>query len=170
LSSIDDKLIKPEITPIDRPEEAESLDVWGFRDTRFDFTESGEVTIRGSRYELSGKVLPRFLPWVRETLQCNVDPADVHQPHYPTFVSEPRLRPEFLTTLQKILAPNQIETDGEIRLRHGHGHTQEEMYAIKYTRLGRIPDVVVYPDSEDQVCALVEAAKTHNVSLIPYGG
>ena len=44
------------------------------------------------------------------------------------------------------------------------------MYAIKYTRLGRIPDVVVYPESEEHVLKLVESAKRHVVSLIPYGG
>src|SRR2546426_9622076 len=57
-----------------------------------------------------------------------------------------------------------------MRLRHGHGHTQEEMYSIKYTRLGRIPDIVVYPESEAEVVNLVEAAKKYGVSLIPYGG
>jgi alkyldihydroxyacetonephosphate synthase len=44
------------------------------------------------------------------------------------------------------------------------------MYAIKYTRLGRIPDLVVYPQAEAQVSMLVEAAKANDVSLIPYGG
>src|SRR5947199_9144947 len=44
------------------------------------------------------------------------------------------------------------------------------MYSIKYTRLGRIPDIVVYPESEAEVVNLVDAAKKHGVSLIPYGG
>jgi alkyldihydroxyacetonephosphate synthase len=160
----------PAVPPVLRPDEAESPDVWGFRDTHFDFTTGGDVIIRGNRYELSGKELPRFLPWVREVLECDVNPKDVHQPHYPTAIPEPRISPQFLNALQKILGANQIDGDGEVRLRHGHGHTQEEMYAIKYTRLGRIPDLVVYPETDEQVTALVEAAKTHDVSLIPYGG
>jgi len=44
------------------------------------------------------------------------------------------------------------------------------MYSIKYTRLGRIPDVVIYPEAESQVTSLIEVAKAHNVTLIPYGG
>jgi alkyldihydroxyacetonephosphate synthase len=151
-------------------DDAESLDVWGFRDTHFDFSENGHVMIRGSRYELSGKELPRFLPWVREVLECDVSPKDINQPNYPTSIPEPRIQPEFLTHLQKFLDPDQIDTSGEIRLRHGHGHTQEEMYAIKYTQLGRIPDLVVYPESEAHVTKLIEAARAHNASLIPYGG
>jgi len=163
-------LITPPPPPAQSPDEAESLDVWGFRDTRFDFTEKGDVTIRGSRYELSGKELTRFLPWVREMLQCDVNPRNINAPHYPTTISEPRIKPDFLAALQTFLNPTQIDTNGETRLRHGHGHTQEEMYAIKYTRLERIPDLVVYPESESQVKTLVESALAHGVSLIPYGG
>jgi alkyldihydroxyacetonephosphate synthase len=170
LSSANPKRITPPQPAAPRPDEAESLDVWGFRDTHFDFTEKGEVIIRGTRYELSGKELPRFLTWVREILKCDIGPKNANQPHYPTTIPESNIQPEFLQALHSFLAPTQIDIDGEARLRHGHGHTQEEMYAIKYTRLGRVPDLVIYPESEAQVTTLVETAKKHNVSLIPYGG
>ena len=160
-------VIVPEQPPAATENEAESLDVWGFRDTHFDFSENGHVTIRGTRYELSGKELPRFLPWIREVLGSPIDPRNIHSPHYPTTIPEPHIKPEFLAGIKNLLKPDQVDTSGEIRLRHGHGHTQEEMYAIKYTQLGRIPDVVVYPESEDEVMALVEAASRHGVSLIP---
>jgi alkyldihydroxyacetonephosphate synthase len=163
-------VIVPEPHPVVPESEAESLDVWGFQDTHFDFSADGHVMIRGSRYELSGKELPRFLPWVREVLEVYVSPNDANPPQYPTTIQEPHIKPEFLGAIKKVLNADQIDTSGEVRLRHGHGHTQEEMYSIKYTQLGRIPDVVVYPDSEEQVTGLVEAANRHNVSLIPYGG
>jgi alkyldihydroxyacetonephosphate synthase len=166
----DAALVRPETPPAPGPDEAESLDVWGFSDTHFDFSQDGHVIIRGTRYELSGKELPRFLPWVREMLEIDVSPLDIHQPSYPTTIPEPQVRSEFLKDIQCILAPKQIDTDDERRLRHGHGHTQEEMYSIKYTKLGRIPDLIVYPESEAQVVSLVEAGKKHDVSLIPYGG
>ena len=152
------------------PAEEESLDVWGFRDTRFDFSENGHVIIRGSRYELSGKELPRFLPWVREVLECDVNPRNINAPSYPTTIPDSQVSSAVVNDLKQFLRPDQLEKAGEMRLRHGHGHTQEEMYSIKYTRLGRIPDIVVYPESEAEVVNLVEAAKKHGVSLIPYGG
>lgn len=165
-----ESLIVPAAPPAIDSSETESLDVWGFRDTHFDFSDNGHVMIRGSRYELSGKELPRFLPWVREVLGSDVRPDNIRLPGYPTPIPEPHIQPEFLADIRRFLPENQIETEGEIRLRHGHGHTQEEMYAIKYSRLGRIPDFVVYPETETQVASLVEAAKAHRVSLIPYGG
>src|SRR6476469_8443878 len=111
-----------------RSNEAESLDVCGVADTHFDFSENGHVMIRGSRYELSGKELPRFLPWVREVLEVDVSPRDIHSPHYPTTIPDPNIKEEFLNDARTFLATDQIETNGEVRLRHGHGHTQEEMY------------------------------------------
>jgi len=166
----DGSFIIPGTASAERPGEEESLDVWGFRDTRFDFSERGNVMIRGSRYELSGKELPRFLPWVREVLDSNVDLRDFRQPGYPTQIPEPRISADFLGDLATFLHPNQIDANGEARLRHGHGHTQEEMYAIKFAELGRIPDLIVYPENESQVVELVELAKRHSVSVIPYGG
>jgi alkyldihydroxyacetonephosphate synthase len=44
------------------------------------------------------------------------------------------------------------------------------MYAIKYGTVPRVPDLVVYPEDEEQVAALVQAASRHDVCLIPYGG
>jgi alkyldihydroxyacetonephosphate synthase len=166
----DGSLITPNPPPTPGADETESLDVWGFRDTRFDINEKDRVIIRGSRYELSGKELPRLLPWIRETLNIALDSKDVHHPSYPTIIPPYQLNPEFRTAIESFLSLTQIEYSGEIRMRHGHGHTQEEMFAIKYGQLGRIPDLVVFPETDQQVASLIDAAKKHTVTLIPYGG
>src|SRR2546430_13802665 len=155
----DGSLIVPGPPPARGEAEAESLDVWGFRDTRFDINENERVIIRGSRYELSGKELPRLLPWIRETLNITLDAKDIHRPSYPTTIPESRVSSEFSSAIQAFLKPAQIESDSEIRMRHGHGHTQEEMFAIKYGQLGRVPDLVVFPETDQQVASLIEAAK-----------
>src|ERR1700730_10879335 len=92
----DGSFIIPEAPPRRDPSEAESLDVWGFRDTHFDISENGHVMIRGSRYELSGKELPRFLPWVREVLDSDVNSREIHPPSYPTAIPEAHFTPDFL--------------------------------------------------------------------------
>ena len=166
----DGSFIVPEPPPARGADETESLDVWGFRDTRFDINENGRVVIRGSRYELSGKELPRLLPWIRETLNIALDSKDVHRPSYPTAIPDPQLTPEFRSAIEGFLSSSQIESNGEIRMRHGHGHTQEEMFAIKYGQLGRIPDLVVFPETDQQVAGLIDCARKHSVTLIPYGG
>ncbi len=163
------RLIHPE-PPVITEAETESSENWGFRDTRFAFGDDGVITVLGDRYELSGQKLVRLLPWIREVLEVNVDPEEIHQSQYPTVIPEPKTNAPFETAIADILSAGQIDRDGENRLRHGHGHTQEEMYAIKHEKLGRIPDVVLYPESDEQVAALVDAAKQNDAVLIPFGG
>src|SRR5258708_12961162 len=162
-----DKLIYPEPISIGA-DEAESWENWGFRDTSFTINDRDVVEITGSRYELSGKELPRLLPWIRETLGIELDARDQHKNAYPTGIPQPVESPVFSKAIREFLNENQIDTDGENRLRHGHGHTQDEMFAIKHKRLGRIPDMVVYPEREEQVAALITEAKGHDVLLIPF--
>lgn len=162
-------LIYPKPTIIGA-DEAESPDNWGFADTRFSINKDGHVTILGDRYELSGKELVRLLPWIRETLDIELDINEVHQSEYPPRFPEPLEAPEFIKEITGYLTEEQISFDGENRLRHGHGHTQEEMFAIKHKELGRIPDAVIYLEREEQVAALIESAKRHNIALIPFGG
>lgn len=166
---MDKNLIYPEPTVIGA-DETESPDNWGFKDTRFSINDSGHVTILGNRYELSGKELVRLLPWIKETLEIDLDVTEVHRSDYPTKIPAPLESPEFLNDISSFLNDSQIDFDGENRLRHGHGHTQEEMFAIKHKELGRIPDVVIWPEMEEQVAGLIESAKKHNVALIPFGG
>ncbi|HET7841276.1 MAG TPA: FAD-binding oxidoreductase [Terriglobia bacterium] len=164
-----DGLITPEPLRIS-PSDAESLDVWGFKDSHFSINENGHVVLLGNRYELSGKELPRLLPWIRETLEITLDPKDVFRPPPATEIPPPVENAPFLGEIRRIFTDQQISADGPARLRHGHGQTQEEMYAIKYERLERVPDLVVFPEAEEQVAALIEAAKRHQVVLIPFGG
>jgi alkyldihydroxyacetonephosphate synthase len=130
--------------------DAESLDVWGFRDTSFRARPDGVVELTGNRYALCGE--------------------DLNPSLYPPPIPLPRRHEAFLDEMHKLFAQDQIREDPEVRLRHGHGHTQEEMYEIKYGELPRVPDLVVYPSEEAQIVSLVEAARRHDVCLIPYGG
>ena len=163
------KLIYPEPLKI-TANETESFENWGFADTKFAINKRGNVTIEGDRYELSGQELPRLFPWISGVLGVEIDPRDVHRNSYPAHIPAPLESPEFVSAVKRFLNENQISSDGENRLRHGHGHTQEEVFAIKHFGIKRIPDLVVYPENERQVAELIKTAKNHAVSLIPFGG
>jgi alkyldihydroxyacetonephosphate synthase len=151
-------------------DEQESPEVWGFRGAGFDLLPNGSVILKGDRYAGSGVELPDLLPWVCQTIACDIQPGDVHRSNYPPEIPEPMLNEGFLREVTTILPDGGMTTDPEIRLRRGHGHTLEEMYQIKYGRIDRIPDLVVFPETEAQVAALVQTALRHDVSLVPYGG
>ena len=148
----------------------ESLDVWGFRDTAFTFNSNGNVVLSGGRYDLCGQELPNLMPWIRGKTDTDLGPHNCNPPSYPPTIPAPKETPGFRNHLRTFLADDAICDTPVIRLRHGHGHTQEEMYDIKYGRLPRVPDLVVYPSEEEQVSVLVEAAVRYDVCLIPFGG
>jgi len=165
---IPERIVPP--APPPRDDSLESLPVWGFRDTAFQVLPNRSVVLTGGRYPLCGAELPDLVPWMETQIGIAIDPRDVHEPSYPPALPEARSNPAFLEEVRKFLPDGALSSDPEIRLRHGHGHTQEEMYAIKYGMLPRIPDLVVYPAREEDVEALVEAALRHGVCLVPYGG
>lgn len=156
--------------PSQRDDGDESLDVWGFSDTRFVLAQGGVVELSGKRYALSGKKLLALVPWVRDVMGIEITPDNVNRPNYPPQIPEPVQNDAFLAELEEVVRSSQFTAESEARLRHGHGHTQEEMYAIKHGHIARVPDLVVFPEEENEVVDLVALAAKHNVCLIPYGG
>ncbi|MEO7456446.1 MAG: FAD-binding oxidoreductase [Gemmatimonadaceae bacterium] len=153
-----------------RDDDAISPDVWGFRDTAFAILPNGNVTLTGARYGLSGLELPDLLPWMRQTLGVEISASDTHDAAFPPAIPTAVANEGFMAEVRGLLAPGAISDDPLARLRHGHGHTLEAMYAIKYGCVARVPDVIVQPSAVEHVSALVEAARRHDVCLVPYGG
>lgn len=157
----------PDIDPDDR----ENRWGWGFADTQFEIQPDGSVVLTGDRYKISGVEMPHLLEWMGETLQSDMSPEQTRDPiREPTI--PPRVEaPAFEAALADSFDEAQYTAEPSERLRHGHGQTQEEIYAINYADgLERIPDLVVYPTDHDQVERLVDLAVEHDVVLIPYGG
>lgn len=161
--------IVPDAPPIEEGN-PESLDAWGFRDSAFTVLPDGSVTLTGSRYPLSGVELPELLPWMSRVLGVELDLHDTHDSAYPPRIPPPREHPGFMAELRDALPEPSLVTDSRVRLRHGHGHTLEDIYRVRYGCIDRVPDLVVYPESEDDVTRLVDLAVRHDVCLIPYGG
>jgi alkyldihydroxyacetonephosphate synthase len=151
-------------------EGAVSADVWGYRDTAFVISPAGHAMLTGTRYGLSGRELPDLLPWIRQTLGVPLAADDTHDSMYPPAVPPAVVNEGFLADAHSILGTSAVSADPVVRLRRGHGQALDEMYAIKYDRLERVPDLVIFPDSEAQISHVVESAVRHDVSLIPFGG
>jgi len=87
-------------------------------------------------------------------------------------IPQPQPNTDFLKFMQT--SPIEFSQDPNIRLRHAHGQTQKEMWEIKYGKRGaqnwRLPDLVAFPKSIEEVVQLVESANIHDVVLVPFGG
>ncbi|MCH7869883.1 MAG: FAD-binding oxidoreductase [Myxococcales bacterium] len=161
------------IVPGDPPthgDDCVSLSAWGFEDSRFEARADRSVVMMGDRYAISGSVLPDLLPWMEGVLGVELNPNDVHPPSYPPKVQEPKTDESFLAALRKFLPESSICNDPQVRLRHAHGHSQEDMWAIRYQQPPRLPDLVIQPGCEEDVEAIMDVAIQHRVCLVPFGG
>ncbi|MAT93709.1 MAG: FAD-binding oxidoreductase [Halioglobus sp.] len=69
------------------------------------------------------------------------------------------------------LAPHSLySVDAQERLRHARGQSLPDWLALRSGELGPFPDAVAYPESSDEVGALMQYARDHEIDVIPYGG
>ncbi len=144
---------------------------WGFTDTYFKVNPDKTVTVTGSRYALSGTVMHEFLPFVEEMLDIKIDFDDLKPEVQNKPVAPPRLNEGFHQALKAQLSAEKFTVDDKQRLIHSHGQTTaDEVYKVLYGALDRVVDMVVYPESQEDVEAIIALAKEHDVCLVPYGG
>lgn len=96
-------------------------------------------------------------------MDCRSEPKPI-----PTVYPEPVPCPEF----RDVLDTHKISysDDGLDRLVRSHGQTLHDIQMLRECSFQRIPDLVVWPTSHDDVVLLVKVADELNVTLIPYGG
>lgn len=144
---------------------------WGYRDTRFVANPDHTVSVTGNRYEISGTVMPGFLPFVEEMLDIKVDVNDIKPEVKEKPLSPPIINDAFCQALATRFPNSQYTQDNKIRLVHSHGQTTaDEVNKVLYDKLDRTVDLVVYPETEADTADLIQLAVEHNVCLVPYGG
>ena len=144
---------------------------WGFADTKFTFVDKNKISITGKRYTLSNKILPGFIPWVNDALSIEVDETSVAALAKDQQIPKPIVNEKFYEKISHFFSVSQITQQDDYRIRHSHGHTLEDVFAVSYgDNFTRIVDMVVYPETDEQVNRLVAVAEECDVCLIPYGG
>jgi hypothetical protein len=120
---------------------------WGFKDTEFSLNDDGAVSLNGKRYLFSGKTLPSLRPWLEEKAGLDVNDAS---PAQNTVDVDASIRNEaFLAAVQGKY--KYISYSDEQRLFHSHGHTSQEIWMLRYGKVPRVVDVVMWPRSHEDV-------------------
>eukprot|EP00750_Incisomonas_marina_P018643 INCI3083.1.p1 GENE.INCI3083.1~~INCI3083.1.p1 ORF type:complete len:670 (-),score=92.84 INCI3083.1:80-2089(-) len=151
---------------------------WGYRDTEFFANEDGMVCLSGQRYgecfdgqDAKHRVMPKFREWIEQTFH-GFNFHDQTPPKPQPFVPPPaRLYPAFEAELAELPDGGlRVMRGDDERVRHCHGCTNAEVYALRWGSFRRVPDGVCYPRSHQDVERLMTAAVRHNVCVIPFGG
>lgn len=141
---------------------------WGFEDSHF--AVRGEmVRFESARYPGAGQDLPNFAPFVETAIGVPFDPSDRNEPQEVQIPEGPEVT-ELHARLTRALGEDAVSLDPSVRLRHGHGHHLEEIFHLLYGRLERVPDVVVWPESDERVALVLEIARELGAVVIPFGG
>ncbi|MBM3505004.1 MAG: FAD-binding oxidoreductase [Alphaproteobacteria bacterium] len=78
--------------------------------------------------------------------------------------------PAFLNDLETILPGDRRSDADQDRLLHAYGRSTRDLWRLRHGMVDFAPDLVVFPNSEDEIVALVRLAERHGVVLIPFGG
>lgn len=84
---------------------------------------------------------------------------DISLPDFAQKVPDSRLNKNALFTTEK-----------EVRVQHSFGQSFPDWVAMKSGKIDQFPDAVAFPESNEQVQALIALSKENHINLIPFGG
>jgi alkyldihydroxyacetonephosphate synthase len=114
---------------------------------------------------------PAFAAFIKSALDIDVTEAPARVSNFDGFsIPDPVVPNGLLESIESAVAANNVKTDALDRIVHAYGKGLRDLVRIRRGDLGRLPDVVVYPGSEQEVAELVKIALAANVVLIPFGG
>jgi len=171
LKTVDDTTRCLSQTRTSKNSDADSLgnvrwDGWGYDDSFFRINNDGLIELAGDRYLFSGKPMPELRKWFEAQVGLNISDHTPSQEH-PT-LSPPIRNKDFIQAIEGYHQKHSFSD--QQRLYHAHGHTSQEVFALKFGHFQRVPDMVVWPEHHHQVESIVRAANKFNVVLIPFGG
>ncbi len=76
----------------------------------------------------------------------------------------------FLTEVRRTLPAEYIRDSKKERIIHSAGKSFRDLWLLRHGIIKAMPDYVLYPQNEQEVCAIVNACNEHEVTLIPFGG
>ena len=126
---------------------------WGYEDITFNDSEK-----------------PELWPYLKREL--GVDEIRWNKPINFDEVTLPNQKNNdaFLAALEQKLDSDQIVEDKKTRLIHAAGKSFRDLWLIRHGNIKFAPDCVIFPNNENDVVSIVNAAKENGVVLIPFGG
>ena len=139
-----------------REQPMEHMKWWGWGDANVSFTHADK---------------PELGPFIREKIDIDLDGRPSKVLDFDDLdIAEPIIGDEFAAALSGALRDDQITSDAMERVVHTYGKSLRDLVRIRRGDLGRLPDLIVYPENEDEVSAIMAAALANDVVVIPFGG
>jgi alkyldihydroxyacetonephosphate synthase len=114
---------------------------------------------------------PTLWPWVMKKLGItNAKPSAMPVALESIEIPPSRAGAAVLARLRAVLRDEQVSLDSFVRLQHTYGKSFPDLFRVRSGLIRRAPDVVLLPDSHEQVESLVQLAQELDFCLVPFGG
>jgi alkyldihydroxyacetonephosphate synthase len=81
-----------------------------------------------------------------------------------------RLAPDAAEALAAIVGPENCSGADDARIRHVRGRSTPDLLRLRRGDVSGAPDLVLMPDSHDEVAALLAACSERRIAVVPFGG
>ena len=121
--------------------------------------------------QFNAQAHPNFWPYAKTVLAIGCDDFIPREWNLDTIqLPESCTDDRFLTRLRSFLNPSQISDDSKERVIHAYGKGFRDLFRMRRGMAEGAPDLVLYPESEDDVLVTLRAAARHDVVVSPFGG
>jgi alkyldihydroxyacetonephosphate synthase len=121
--------------------------------------------------EFNARAHPGFWPYAKAVLEIEGDDFRTRDWKLEEVeLPEPCIDERFFGKLRSFLAPTQISDQLKERVIHAYGKGFRDLFRLRGGLATGAPDLVVYPESERDVCLTLRAAAERDVIVIPFGG
>ena len=117
-----------------------------------------------------GERAPVFWEWARQAVGARSLPDTPAVSLDDTILPEIALRPEILSSLKRLTSPDRVKIDPYERAFHAYGKSYPDLIKVRSGKIDEAPDAVVYPETEDEVVAVLKLARDEHLAIVPYGG
>jgi alkyldihydroxyacetonephosphate synthase len=121
--------------------------------------------------QFSAQAHPGFWPYAKNVLEIEKDSFPTRAWKLESIeLPQALLDQRFLAQLKSFLNSSQISDDPEERVIHAYGKGFRDLFRLRRGKATGAPDLVVYPESERDVCLTLRAAAQRDIAVIPFGG
>jgi alkyldihydroxyacetonephosphate synthase len=114
---------------------------------------------------------PGFWPFAKQVLAIERDDFPPREWNLDTLkLPAPQVHERLAAKLHSVLQSHQIACDHKERVLHAYGKGFRDLFRLRRGLAAGAPDLVVYPESEQDICLILRAAADNDAVVIPFGG
>jgi alkyldihydroxyacetonephosphate synthase len=114
---------------------------------------------------------PKLAPFVLDKVGIELDRPGAPAPSLDSLsVPSSEVGKGLRDALESAVGSNHVRDDRLERVIHAYGKSLRDLLRLRAGDVGRLPDVVVYPGSEQEVALVLAAASAADAVVVPFGG